>query len=209
MECIREEVISSLCAAARATLAHDASSAATTGTALLGASGTAYAWPMATVRRELRNHGWSASLRGRGGSCDGGADGFQEGWTKGGSVTPPSMVIAAGSQYEPLDGLGGPRGIRWILRTDPASQAPSQQANAVPGAAGASSIVIAYVPQFARADNPDIADLFAWQQASAVAGFTADVAVSPGSSLGVLFAHLLCGVSGHHLFAHRWPVVCE
>ena len=166
-------------AAARATLAHDASNAATTGTALLGASGTAYAWPMATVRRELQKRGWSASLHGRGGSCDGGADGFQEGWTKGGSVTPPSMVIAAGSQYEPLDGLGGPRGIRWILRTDPASQAPSQQANAVPGAAGASSIVIAYVPQFARADNPDIADLFAWQQASAVAGFTADVAVSP------------------------------
>ena len=166
-------------AAARATLAHDASNAATTGTALLGASGTAYAWPMATVRRELQKRGWSASLHGRGGSCDGGADGFQEGWTKGGSVTPPSMVIAAGSQYEPLDGLGGPRGIRWILRTDPASQAPSQQANAVPGAAGASSIVIAYVPQFARANNPDIADLFAWQQASAVAGFTADVAVSP------------------------------
>jgi hypothetical protein len=38
---------------------------------------------------------------------------------------------------------------------------------------------MAYVPQFARADNPDIADLFAWQQASAVAGFTADVAASP------------------------------
>jgi hypothetical protein len=166
-------------AAARATLAHDASSSATTGTALLGASGTAYAWPMATVRRELRNHGWSASLRGRGGSCDGSADGFQEGWTKGGSVTPPSMVIAAGSQYEPLDGVGGPRGIRWILRTDPASKAPSQQANAASGAAGASSILVAFVPQFARADNPDIADLFAWQQASAVAGFTADVAVSP------------------------------
>jgi len=39
--------------------------------------------------------------------------------------------------------------------------------------------VVAYVPQFARAGNPDIADLFAWQQASAVAGFTADVAASP------------------------------
>lgn len=61
--------------AARATLAHDSSGAATAGTALLGASGTAYAWPMATVRRELRNHGWSASLCGRGGSCDGNADG--------------------------------------------------------------------------------------------------------------------------------------
>jgi hypothetical protein len=166
-------------AAARATLAHDASSSATAGTALLGASGTAYAWPMATVRRELRNHGWSASLRGRGGSCDGSADGFQEGWTKGGSVTPPSMVIAAGSQYEPLDGVGGPRGIRWIRRTDPASRAPSPQANAASGAAGAASILVAFVPQFARADNPDIADLFAWQQASAVAGFTADVAASP------------------------------
>lgn len=166
-------------AAARATLAHDASSAASSGTALLGASGTAYAWPMATVRRELRNHGWSASLRGRGGSCDGSADGFQGAWTKDGGVGRPSMVIAAGSQYEPLDGVGGPRGIRWILRTDPASQAPSQQANAVPGATGASSILVAYVPHFARADNPDIADLFAWQQASAVAGFTADVAASP------------------------------
>ena len=89
------------------------------------------------------------------------------------------MVIIAGSQYEPLDGVGGPRGIRWILRTDPASQAPYQQANAASAAAGASSIVVAYVPQFARAGNPDIADLFAWQQASAVAGFTADVAASP------------------------------
>lgn len=89
------------------------------------------------------------------------------------------MVIVAGSQYEPLDGVGGPRAIRWILRTDPASQAPSPQANAASGAAGASSIVVAYVPQFARADNPDIADLFAWQQASAVAGFTADVTASP------------------------------
>jgi hypothetical protein len=39
--------------------------------------------------------------------------------------------------------------------------------------------VVAYVPQFARAGNPDIADLFAWQQACAVAGFTADVAASP------------------------------
>ena len=166
-------------AAARATLAHDASSAATTGTALLGASGTAYAWPMATVRRELRNHGWSASLRGRGGSCDGSADGFQGAWTKDSGTARPSMVIIAGSQYEPLDGVGGPRGIRWILRTDPASQAPSPQANAASVAAGASSIVVAYVPQFARAGNPDIADLFAWQQASAVAGFTADVAASP------------------------------
>jgi hypothetical protein len=166
-------------AAARATLAHDASSAATTGTALLGASGTAYAWPMATVRRELRNHGWSASLRGRGGSCDGSADGFQGAWTKDSGAARPSMVIIAGSQYEPLDGVGGPRGVRWILRTDPASQAPYQQANAASAAAGASSIVVAYVPQFARAGNPDIADLFAWQQASAVAGFTADVAASP------------------------------
>jgi len=166
-------------AAARATLAHDANGAATAGTALLGASGTAYAWPMATVRRELRNHGWYASLRGRGGSCDGSADGFQSAWTKDSGAARPSMVIVAGSQYEPLDGVGGPRGIRWILRTDPASQAPSQQANAASVAAGASSIVVAYVPQFARAGNPDIADLFAWQQACAVAGFTADVAASP------------------------------
>jgi hypothetical protein len=166
-------------AAARATLAHDANGAAIAGTALLGASGTAYAWPMATVRRELRNHGWSASLRGRGGSCDGSADGFQGAWTKDSGAARPSMVIIAGSQYEPLDGVGGPRGIRWILRTDPASQAPSQQPNAASVAAGASSIVVAYVPQFARAGNPDIADLFAWQQASAVAGFTADVAASP------------------------------
>jgi len=166
-------------AAARATLAHDANGAATAGTALLGASGTAYAWPMATVRRELRNHGWSASLRGRGGSCDGSADGFQGAWTKDSGAARPSMVIIAGSQYEPLDGVGGPRGIRWILRTDPASQAPSQQPNAASVAAGASSIVVAYVPQFARAGNPDIADLFAWQQASAVTGFTADVAASP------------------------------
>ena len=62
--------------AAQATLEHDRNSQAATGTAVLGASGTAYAWPMASARRQLQDAGWSASLYGEGGSCDGSPRGF-------------------------------------------------------------------------------------------------------------------------------------
>lgn len=159
-------------AAAAAALAREEIGRQSAGHALLGAAGTGYAWPLASARRGLRDAGWTATLDGRGGSCDGPAEAFDAGWRTSDPALRPALVIASGSQYGPLDGEGQPRGIRWILRTSPWSGRPE----AGPGAA---SVFVAFVPGFARPGNPDLADLFASKRVAAVAGFTGDLAASP------------------------------
>ena len=159
-------------AAASATLERERASAAATGFALLGAAGTGYAWPLASARRELRAAGWDARLDGHGGSCDLPADAFDADWRTADAARRPALVVAAGPQYEPLDGSGQARGIRWILRTSP------WNGRTAPGS-GAASVLVAYSPGFARPANPDLADLFGSGQVAAIAGFTGGVSASP------------------------------
>lgn len=150
------------------------------GNALLGAAGTGYAWPLASARRALRDAGWTSSLEGRGGSCDGPAEAFDSAWRTTDAASRPALVVASGSQYEPLDGPGQARGIRWILRTSPWS-------GRIAAGTGPASLFVAFVPGFARPDNPVLADLFASRQVAAVAGFTGDLAASPlGPALDTL-----------------------
>jgi hypothetical protein len=159
-------------AGAAATLERERASTGTTGLALLGAAGTGYAWPLASARRELRAAGWDAWLDGHGGSCDRPADAFDADWRTGDAPRRPALVVAAGPQYEPLDGSGQARGIRWILRTSP------WNGRTAPGS-GAASVLVAFSPGFARPTNPDLADLFGSGQVAAIAGFTGEVAASP------------------------------
>jgi hypothetical protein len=179
--------------AAQATLEHDRNSQAATGTAVLGASGTAYAWPMASARRQLQDSGWSASLYGEGGSCDGSPRDFIPAWQGATGNPAASLVVAAGPTYAALNDGGPARGIRWLVRPAAASGAPAPIATSAavaataPAAAGArptpasppASILVAFTPNFARPSSPDIADLMAWKQAAAIAGFTADISASP------------------------------
>jgi hypothetical protein len=165
--------------AMRATLAHDRASTADAGSALLGASGTAYAWTMASARGELRTAGWDAALLGEGGSCDGPSGAFSARWRGESGETRPALVCVAGAPYEALDGNGPGRGIRWILQTVPAAESPALLGNDAALRGRSDALMVAFVPGFARAESPDIASLFAWRQAAAIAGFTGDVALSP------------------------------
>ncbi len=152
--------------AAQATLEHDRNSQAAIGTAVLGASGTAYAWPMASARRQLQDSGWDALLFGEGGSCDRSPRDFMPAWqgTTGNPVA--SLVVAAGPSYSALNDGGPARGVRLLVRPAATSSAPA-------------SILVAFTPSFARPESPDIPDLMARKQTAAIAGFTADISASP------------------------------
>jgi hypothetical protein len=179
--------------AAQATLEHDRNSQAANGTAVLGASGTAYAWPMASARRQLQDSGWSASLYGEGGSCDSSPRDFMPAWQGAAGNPVASLVVAAGPTYAALNDGGPARGIRWLVRPAAASGAPAPIATSATVAATApaatdarptpasspASILVAFTPNFARPSSADIADLMAWKQAAAIAGFTADISASP------------------------------
>ena len=171
--------------AAQATLEHDRNSQAATGTAVLGASGTAYAWPMASARRQLQDAGWSASLYGEGGSCDGSPRDFMPAWQGTDGKSAASLVVVAGPSYAAINDGGPARGVQWLIRPAAASGAPGARASTQLGNdapspnASPASLLVAFTPGFARPGTPDIADLMAWKQAAAIASFTADISASP------------------------------
>ena len=171
--------------AAQATLEHDRNSQAATGTAVLGASGTAYAWPMASARRQLQDAGWSASLYGEGGSCDGSPRDFMPAWQGTEGKSTASLVVVAGPSYAAINDGGPARGVQWLIRPAAASGAPGARASTPLGDdapspnASPASLLVAFTPGFARPGTPDIADLMAWKQAAAIASFTADISASP------------------------------
>ena len=171
--------------AAQATLEHDRNSQAATGTAVLGASGTAYAWPMATARRQLQDAGWNASLYGEGGSCDGSPRDFMPAWQGTDGQSAASLVVVAGPSYAAINDGGPARGVQWLIRPAAASGAPGARAGTQLGTDASSqnappaSLLVAFTPGFARPGTPDIADLMAWKQAAAIASFTADISASP------------------------------
>ena len=171
--------------AAQATLEHDRNSQAATGTAVLGASGTAYAWPMASARRQLQDAGWNASLYGEGGSCDGSPRDFMPAWQGTVDQSAASLVVVAGPSYAAINDGGPARGVQWLIRPAAASGAPGARAStqlgngALSPIASPASLLVAFTPGFARPGTPDIADLIAWKQAAAVASFTADISASP------------------------------
>ena len=171
--------------AAQATLEHDRNSQATTGTAVLGASGTAYAWPMASARRQLQDAGWNASLYGEGGSCDSSPRNFMPAWQGTDGKSAASLVVVAGPSYAAINDGGPARGVQWLIRPAAASGAPGARAGTQLGKdasspnASPASLLVAFTPGFARPGTPDIADLMAWQQAAAIASFTADISASP------------------------------
>lgn len=171
--------------AAQATLEHDRNSQADTGTAVLGASGTAYAWPMASARRQLQDTGWSASLYGEGGSCDGSPRDFMPAWQGTAGQSAASLVVVAGPSYAAINDGGPARGVQWLIRPAAASGAPGARAGTQLGNDAPSpntspaSLLVAFTPGFARPGTPDIADLMAWKQAAAIASFTADISASP------------------------------
>ena len=171
--------------AAQATLEHDRNSQATTGTAVLGASGTAYAWPMASARRQLQDAGWSASLYGEGGSCDSSPRDFMPAWQGTDGKSAASLVVVAGPSYAAINDGGPARGVQWLIRPAAASGAPGARAGTQLGTDASSqnappaSLLVAFTPGFARPGTPDIADLMAWKQAAAIASFTADISASP------------------------------
>jgi hypothetical protein len=171
--------------AAQATLEHDRNSQAATGTAVLGASGTAYAWPMASARRQLQDTGWSASLYGEGGSCDGSPRDFMPAWQGTDGKSAASLVVVAGPSYAAINDGGPARGVQWLIRPAAASGAPGARAGTQLGndasspSASPASLLVAFTPGFARPGTPDIADLMAWKQAAAIASFTADISASP------------------------------
>ena len=171
--------------AAQATLEHDRNSQAATGTAVLGASGTAYAWPMASARRQLQDAGWSASLYGEGGSCDSSPRDFMPAWQGTDGKSAASLVVVAGPSYAAINDGGPARGVQWLIRPAAASGAPGARAgtplgNDAPSPnASPASLLVAFTPGFARPGTPDIADLMAWKQAAAIASFTADISASP------------------------------
>ena len=140
--------------AAQATLDHDRISQGNTGTAVLSASGTAYAWPMASARRKLQDSGWKASLYGDGGSCDALPRDFESAWQGTGATPAASLVVAAGPSYPDLN------------------DAPS--ASTQP-----SSIFVAFTPNFAHPESLVISNLMAYRRTAAIAGFTADISASP------------------------------
>jgi hypothetical protein len=171
--------------AAQATLEHDRNSQAATGTAVLGASGTAYAWPMASARRQLQDAGWSASLYGEGGSCDGSPRDFIPAWQGTAGQSAASLVVVAGPSYAAINDGGPARGVQWLIRPAAASGAPGVRAGTQPRndapspSASPASLLVAFTPGFARPGTPDIADLMAWKQAAAIASFTTDISASP------------------------------
>ena len=171
--------------AAQATLEHDRNSQADTGTAVLGASGTAYAWPMASARRQLQDAGWNASLYGEGGSCDGSPRDFMPAWQGTEGKSAASLVVVAGPSYAAINDGGPARGVQWLIRPAAASGAPGARASTQLGNdtsspnASPASLLVAFTPGFARPGTPDIADLMAWKQAAAIASFTADISASP------------------------------
>ena len=171
--------------AAQATLEHDRNSQAATGTAVLGASGTAYAWPMASARRQLQDAGWSASLYGEGGSCDGSPRDFIPAWQGTAGQSAASLVVVAGPSYAAINDGGPARGVQWLIRPAAASGAPGVRAGTQPRndapspSASSASLLVAFTPGFARPGTPDIADLMAWKQAAAIASFTTDISASP------------------------------
>ena len=171
--------------AAQATLEHDRNSQAATGTAVLGASGTAYAWPMASARRQLQDSGWSASLYGEGGSCDSSPRDFMPAWQGTDGKSAASLVVVAGPSYAAINDGGPARGVQWLIRPAAASGAPGVRASTPLGSdapspnASPASLLVAFTPGFARPGTPDIADLMAWKQAAAIASFTADISASP------------------------------
>ena len=171
--------------AAQATLEHDRNSQAATGTAVLGASGTAYAWPMASARRQLQDAGWNASLYGEGGSCDGSPRDFMPAWQGTVDQSAASLVVVAGPSYAAINDGGPARGVQWLIRPAAASGAPGARAStqlgngALSPIASPASLLVAFTPGFARPGTPDIADLMAWKQAAAIASFTADISASP------------------------------
>ena len=171
--------------AAQATLEHDRNSQATTGTAVLGASGTAYAWPIASARRQLQDAGWNASLYGEGGSCDSSPRNFMPAWQGTDGKSAASLVVVAGPSYAAINDGGPARGVQWLIRPAAASGAPGARAGTQLGKdasspnASPASLLVAFTPGFARPGTPDIADLMAWQQAAAIASFTADISASP------------------------------
>ena len=171
--------------AAQATLEHDRNSQAAAGTAVLGASGTAYAWPMATARRQLQDAGWNASLYGEGGSCDGSPRDFMPAWQGTDGKSAASLVVVAGPSYAAINDGGPARGVQWLIRPAAASGAPGARASTQLGNdapspnASPASLLVAFTPGFARPGTPDIADLMAWKQAAAIASFTADISASP------------------------------
>ena len=171
--------------AAQATLEHDRNSQAATGTAVLGASGTAYAWPMASARRQLQDAGWNASLYGEGGSCDSSPRDFMPAWQGTDGKSAASLVVVAGPSYAAINDGGPARGVQWLIRPAAASGAPGARASTQLGNdapspnASPASLLVAFTPGFARPGTPDIADLMAWKQAAAIASFTADISASP------------------------------
>jgi hypothetical protein len=171
--------------AAQATLEHDRNSQAATGTAVLGASGTAYAWPMASARRQLQDAGWNASLYGEGGSCDGSPRDFIPAWQGTAGQSAASLVVVAGPSYAAINDGGPARGVQWLIRPAAASGAPGVRAGTQPRndapspSASSASLLVAFTPGFARPGTPDIADLMAWKQAAAIASFTTDISASP------------------------------
>ncbi|MCX5639385.1 MAG: hypothetical protein NT059_01015 [Planctomycetota bacterium] len=171
--------------AAQATLEHDRNSQADTGTAVLGASGTAYAWPMASARRQLQDAGWNASLYGEGGSCDSSPRDFMPAWQGTDGNSAASLVVVAGPSYAAINDGGPARGVQWLIRPAAASGAPGVRAGTQPRndapspSASPASLLVAFTPGFARPGTPDIADLMAWKQAAAIASFTADISASP------------------------------
>jgi len=171
--------------AAQATLEHDRNSQADTETAVLGASGTAYAWPMASARRQLQDAGWNASLYGEGGSCDGSPRDFMPAWQGTDGKSAASLVVVAGPSYAAINDGGPARGVQWLIRPAAASGAPGVRASTQLGndapspSASPASLLVAFTPGFARPGTPDIADLMAWKQAAAIASFTADISASP------------------------------
>lgn len=171
--------------AAQATLEHDRNSQAAAGTAVLGASGTAYAWPMASARRQLQDAGWSASLYGEGGSCDSSPRDFMPAWQGTDGKSAASLVVVAGPSYAAINDGGPARGVQWLIRPAAASGAPGARAGTPLGSdasspnASPASLLVAFTPGFARPGTPDIADLMAWKQAAAIASFTADISASP------------------------------
>jgi hypothetical protein len=171
--------------AAQSTLEHDRNSQAATGTAVLGASGTAYAWPMASARRQLQDAGWNASLYGEGGSCDSSPRDFMPAWQGTDGKSAASLVVVAGPSYAAINDGGPARGVQWLIRPAAASGAPGARASTQLGNdasspnASPASLLVAFTPGFARPGTPDIADLMAWKQAAAIASFTADISASP------------------------------
>lgn len=171
--------------AAQATLEHDRNSQADTDTAVLGASGTAYAWPMASARRQLQDAGWNASLYGEGGSCDGSPRDFMPAWQGTAGQSAASLVVVAGPSYAAINDGGPARGVQWLIRPAAASGAPGARVSTPLGndapspSASPASLLVAFTPGFARPGTPDIADLMAWKQAAAIASFTAEISASP------------------------------